>query len=124
MGPRGRASIVRRTKRGIHRETANLLAWWLIGLHATILLIFWFDDPQPGGADDLFTLLWAAARKPQIYLLLALIAAAIPVTWYAGTARGPHRKWLFASWAVFLAVAGTLYAERIVTLLTIAWRHG
>lgn len=114
------ATLIRKS----HRRTAESITLVLIGLQAIVLGLFALDEPVPGSPDNPLSLFWAADRKSQITLLIALLVAGLPCTWFAWQAKGSHRRILLIGWALFIALCLGCYARRIHTMLVIAWRYG
>lgn len=100
---------------------AEHLALVVIALQAVLLLAFAATPTDPPPRITLFELLWASARKPTFYPLVALILAGPPLTILALRKAGRHRWWLAISWVGFAALLIACFGQRVAVMLRVLW---
>ena len=113
-----------RLTRKRYRVLAGRLTWTVAALQAAMLLAFWVDASQPPGAfGSLGEALWALAHRPSFYPLAAALIAGPLLSGLAWSIRGDHRRWLAASWIVFVPTAIYFHGPRIAAMLRVLWQR-
>ena len=93
----------------------------IIALQAVLLLALAATPADPPPRITLFELLWASARKPTFYPLVALMLAGPPLTVIAMRKTGRHRWWLALSWMGFTAILIACFGQRVAVMLRVLW---
>ena len=100
---------------------ANHMSLVVMALQGAVLLTLVLTPTELPPRITLFELLWAAAREPEFYPLVALIGAGPVLTVMACQVRGGHRPWLAVTWGAFLVALLVGFGDRVALMLRILW---
>ena len=97
------------------------LAWVVVALQVAVLLALALTPGEPPPRVELFELLWAAARRPTFYPLVALLTAGPILTALALREPGRQRAWLATAWCAFTLIALVAFGPRLVVMIDVLW---
>jgi len=101
------------------------MAMVVMALQAAVLLTLLLTPTHPPARLTFFELLWASARRPTFYPLVALMLAGPVLTWLALLERGVHRRWLAVTWCAFLLAVVIGFGDRVAAMLRVMlWQVG
>lgn len=104
------------------RRMAEHMAMVVMAVQVSALMALMLVPGRPPILQvEFLEMLWASARRPTFYPLVALFTAGPLLTVIAVWQPGRHRAWLALAWCMFALVGIIAFGRRVAVMVDIVW---